>query len=151
MAQMEVLLREDVENLGTRGQIVKVKAGYGRNYLLPRNVAVEATAGNMKKIEQEKKALLKREAKEKATAESHATSLASLELTFTRKVGEHDVLYGSVTSMDIAEAIKEKGFEIDRKRILLKDPIKEIGEHEVPIRLHREVTSNIKVTVAKEE
>ena len=151
MAQMEVLLREDVENLGTRGQIVKVKAGYGRNYLLPRKVAVEATAGNMKKIEQEKKSLLKREAKEKATAETQATSLAALELTFTRKVGEHDVLYGSVTSMDIAEAIKEKGFEIDRKRILLKDPIKELGEHEVPIRLHREVTSNIKVTVAKEE
>jgi len=151
MAQMEVLLREDVENLGTRGQIVKVKAGYGRNFLLPRKVAVEATAGNMKKIEQEKKSLLKREAKEKASAETQASSLAALELTFTRKVGEHDVLYGSVTSMDIAEAIKEKGFEIDRKRILLKDPIKEIGEHEVPIRLHREVTSNIKVTVAKEE
>jgi large subunit ribosomal protein L9 len=151
MAQMEVLLREDVENLGTRGQIVKVKAGYGRNYLLPRNVAVEATPGNMKMIEQEKKALLKREAKEKASAENQATSLAALELTFTRKVGEHDVLYGSVTSMDIAEAIKEKGFEIDRKRILLKEPIKELGEHAVPIRLHREVTSNIKVTVAKEE
>jgi len=151
MAQMEVLLREDVENLGTRGQIVKVKAGYGRNFLLPRKVAVEATAGNMKRIEQEKKTLLKREAKEKASAETQATSLGALELTFTRKVGEHNVLYGSVTSMDIAEAIKEKGFEIDRKRILLKDPIKEIGEHEVPIRLHREVTSNIKVTVAKEE
>jgi len=151
MAQMEVLLREDVENLGTRGQIVKVKAGYGRNFLLPRKVAVEATAGNMKRIEQEKKTLLKREAKEKSSAETQASSLAALELTFTRKVGEHDVLYGSVTSMDIAEAIKAKGFEIDRKRILLKDPIKEIGEHEVPIRLHREVTSNIKVTVAKEE
>jgi large subunit ribosomal protein L9 len=150
MAQMEVLLREDVENLGTRGQIVKVKAGYGRNFLLPRKVAVEATAGNMKRIEQEKKTLLKREAKEKASAETHAASLGSLVLNFTRKVGEHEVLYGSVTSMDIQEALKEKGFEVDRKRIVLKEAIKELGEHEVPVRLHREVTSNIKVIVSKE-
>lgn len=151
MAQMEVLLREDVDNLGTRGQIVKVRAGYGRNYLLPRKVAVEATPGNMKMIEQEQKALLKREAKEKASAETKASSLGSLSLTFARKVGEHDVLYGSVTAMDIAEALKEKGFEVDRRRIVLKEAIKDLGEHEVPVRLHREVTSNIKVNVTKEE
>ncbi|HZS44357.1 MAG TPA: 50S ribosomal protein L9 [Blastocatellia bacterium] len=151
MAQMEVLLREDVDNLGTRGQIVKVRAGYGRNYLLPRKVAVEATPGNMKKIEQEQKTLLKREAKEKASAENQASSIGSLTLSFARKVGEHDVLYGSVTAMDIAEALKEKGFEVDRRRILLKEAIKDLGEHEVPVRLHREVTSNIKVNVTKEE
>ena len=123
MATTNVLLREDVDNLGVRGEIVKVKAGYARNYLLPRKLAVEATAGNVKQIEGERKALLKREAHDRATAEGQAEQLRSLSLTFERKVGEHGVLYGSVTSMDIAEALRAQGYEVDRRRIQLREPI----------------------------
>lgn len=150
MAHTNVLLREDVDDLGARGEIVRVKAGYARNYLLPRKLAVEATASNVKQIEQERAALLKREAREKATAEAQATQLKSLRLTFARKVGEHGILYGSVTSMDIAEALKDRGYEIDRRRITLRDAIKETGEFTVPVRLHRDVIVELPVEVSDE-
>jgi large subunit ribosomal protein L9 len=150
MATTNVLLREDVENLGARGEIVKVKAGYARNYLLPRKLAVEATAGNVKQIEGERRALLKREATERITAEAQATQLRSLTLDFERRVGEHGILYGSVTSMDVAEALRAKGYEIDRRRIQLREPIKETGEFTVPVRLHREVTVELPVRVRAE-
>jgi large subunit ribosomal protein L9 len=150
MPLMELLLKEDVDNLGARGDLVKVKPGYGRNYLLPRGLAIQATPGNKKQIELQRKALLKKEAVERDTATQQADLLKEVVLEFTRKVGEHGILYGSVTSMDIAEALAAKGYEIDRRRILLKDPIKEPGEFEAPVKLHREVTTNIKVVVKKE-
>src|ERR687883_973031 len=150
MAHTNVLLREDVDDLGARGEIVRVKAGYARNYLLPRKLAVEATASNVRQIEQERAALLKKEAREKATAEGQADQLRAVRLSFTRKVGEHGILYGSVTSMDIAEALKERGYEVDRRRITLREPIKETGEFTVPVRLHREVIVEIPVEVAAE-
>ena len=150
MAHTNVLLREDIDDLGARGEIVRVKAGYARNYLLPRKLAVEATASNVKQIEQERAALLKREAKERATAEGQAAQLRSLRLTFERRVGEHGLLYGSVTSMDIAEALKERGYEVDRRRINLREAIKETGEFTVPVRLHREVTIELPVAVVDE-
>jgi large subunit ribosomal protein L9 len=127
-----------------------VRAGYARNYLLPRNLAVEATAGNVKGIEQERAALLRKEAKERATAEAQSQQMGSLELEFKRKAGEQGALYGSVTSMDIAEALRERGYEIDRHRIHLREPLKRVGDYIVPIRLHREVTSDLKVKVAPE-
>jgi large subunit ribosomal protein L9 len=151
MAMMELLLREDVEHLGARGDLVKVRAGYGRNYLLPRGLAVQATPSNVKRIEQQRKALLKKAAAEKATAEQQSGLLQETTLTFARKVGEHGVLYGSVTALDIAEALAAQGFEIDRKRIQLRDHIKEVGEFEVPIKLHREVAAAVKVVVQSEE
>jgi large subunit ribosomal protein L9 len=151
MANMEVLLREDVDHLGGRGEVVKVKAGYGRNFLLPRGLAVQATPSNVKQIEQQRKALLKKETALKAIAEQQSQLITSVSLEFARKVGEHGVLFGSVTSMDIAEALAAKGYEIDRKRIVLKDPIKEVGEYEVPVKLHREVTTHLKVVVKSEE
>ncbi len=151
MAMMELLLREDIDNLGVRGELVKVRAGYGRNYLLPRGLAVQATPSNVKQIEQQRKALLKKAATEKAAAEGQADLLKGVTLEFTRKVGEHGVLYGSVTSLDMGEALAAQGYEIDRKRIQLKEPIKEIGEFDVPVKLHREVTANLKVVVKKEE
>jgi large subunit ribosomal protein L9 len=118
--------------------------------LLPRNLAVEATTGNVKGIEQERAALLKKEAKERATAESQSQQMGSLVLEFKRKAGEQGALYGSVTSMDIAEALKDKGYEIDRHRIHLREPLKRLGEYSVPIRLHREVTMNMQVKVVSE-
>lgn len=148
---MELLLKEDVDNLGVRGDLVKVKPGYGRNYLLPRGLAIQATPGNKKQIELQRKALLKKEAAERDTAIQQAELLKEVTLEFARKVGEHGILYGSVTSMDIAEAFAAKGYEIDRRRVLLKDPIKEPGEFEVPVKLHREVTANVKVVVRSEE
>ena len=150
MAHTKVLLREDVDDLGARGEIVRVRAGYARNYLLPRNLAVEATAGNLKGIEQERAALLKKEAKERATAESQSQQMGSIVLEFKRKAGEQGALYGSVTSMDIAEALHERGYEIDRHRIHLREPLKRLGEYTVPIRLHREVTMDMQVKVASE-
>ena len=150
MATTNVLLREDIDNLGARGEIVKVKAGYARNYLLPRKLAVEASAGNVKQIEAERGALLKKESKERATAEAQGAQMKSLSLNFERKVGEHGILYGSVTSMHVAEALKEKGYEIDRRRINLPEAIKETGDFTVAVRLHREVTIDIPVTVTGE-
>jgi large subunit ribosomal protein L9 len=150
MATITVLLREDIDNLGGRGEIVKVRAGYARNYLLPRNLAVLATKGNIKQIEQERAALLRKAAKEKATAQAQAEQMKDLTLIFERKVGEHGILFGSVTSMDIAEALQAKGYEIDRKKIMLKEPIKETGDYTVPIKLHREVTLELPITVVPE-
>ena len=150
MANTTVLLREDVDNLGARGEIVKVRAGYARNYLLPRKLAVEATPGNVKQIEAERAALLKKEARERGSAEGQAALMKDLALNFERKVGEHGILYGSVTTMDIAEALKEKGFEVDRRRINLREAIKGTGEFSVSVRLHREVTVEIPVTVTPE-
>jgi large subunit ribosomal protein L9 len=150
MAMMEILLREDVDNLGARGEVVKVRAGYGRNYLLPRGLAVHATPANVKQIEMQRRALLKKATEEKAVADQQAELLKELTLEFARKVGDHGILYGSVTSMDIAEAFAAKGYEIERKRISLKDPIKETGEYEVPVKLHREVTVDVKVVVKDE-
>lgn len=150
MAHTKVLLREDVDDLGARGEIVRVRAGYARNYLLPRNLAVEATAGNVKGIEQERAALLKKEAKERATAEAQSQQMSSLGLEFKRKAGEQGALYGSVTSMDVAEALRERGYEIDRHRIHLREPLKRLGDYSVPVRLHREVTIELQVKVVPE-
>ena len=140
MAHTKVLLREDVDDLGARGEIVRVRSGYARNYLLPRNLAVEATAGNVKGIESERAALLKKEAKERASADAQSEQMSTLELEFRRKAGEQGALYGSVTSMDVAEALRERGYEIERHRIHLREPLKRVGEYTVPVRLHREVT-----------
>ncbi len=150
MAHTKVLLREDVDDLGARGEIVRVRSGFARNYLLPRKLAVEATTSNVKQIEQERAALLKREAKERATADAQSEKLGTLVLEFKRKAGEQGALYGSVTSMDIAEALHERGYEIDRHRIHLREPLKRLGEFKVPVRLHREVTVELPVRVAAE-
>ncbi len=150
MAHTKLLLREDVDDLGSRGEIVRVRAGYARNYLLPRKLAVEATAGNVKQIERERGLLLKKEAGERATADAQAEVLGSLSLSFERKAGEMGALYGSVTSMDIAEALKERGYEIDRHRIHLREPLKRIGDFTVPVRLHREVSVDLQIKVAPE-
>lgn len=147
---MEVILRDHVEHLGTRGQIVKVADGYARNYLLPRNLALVATEGNKKRVERERRIAEAREAEERAASEAIATRLTALELTFTRRVGETEQLYGSVTSQDIADALKAKGFDVDKRKILLPDAIKALGEVTVPVKLHRDVTAQLKVTVAKE-
>lgn len=150
MANTTILLREDIETLGGRGEIVKVKAGYARNYLLPRGLATLATKGNLKQIELERAALLKKAAAEKETAELQAGQMKDIALTFERKSGEHGHLFGSVTSMDIAEALKEKGYEIDRRRIVLKEAIKDTGSYTVGVKLHREVTLQVPVTVKAE-
>ena len=150
MANTTILLREDIEHVGGRGEIVKVKAGYARNYLLPQKFATLATKGNVKQIEQERAALLKKAAIEKATAEAQLAQMASIALSFERKAGEHGTLFGSVTSMDIADALKAKGYEIDRRKIVLKDAIKETGEYTVNVKLHREVTLAVPVTVTAE-
>jgi large subunit ribosomal protein L9 len=150
MANTQVLLREDIDNLGARGEIVKVRAGYARNYLLPRKLAVQATASNVKQIEQERAALLRKEATERAGAEAQAGQMNALRLNFERKVGEHGMLYGSVTSMDIQEALRERGYEFDRRRIHLPEAIKETGEFSVRVRLHREVNVDIPVIVTPE-
>ena len=150
MAHTQVLLREDIDNLGARGEIVRVKAGYARNYLLPRKLAVEATANNMRQIEGERAALAKREAKDRSGAELQADQLGKLTLKFERKVGEAGVLYGSVTSMDIAHELKEQGYEVDRRKIVLREPIKRFGKYSVPLRLHREVTVDLPISVLGE-
>jgi large subunit ribosomal protein L9 len=147
---MEVILKEDVAKLGHRGDVVKVAEGYGRNYLLPRKLAIEATAGNKAVIEQMKQSAVRRSAIEKADSEALSKQLEAVTLTFARKAGEKDHLFGSVTSSDIAEALEQKGFNIDRRKIQLHEPLKSIGDFDVPIRLHRDVTSRIKVTVEKE-
>lgn len=147
---MEVILKEDVPKLGHRGDVVKVAEGYGRNFLLPRKLAIEATQGNKAVIEQMKQSAVRRSAVEKADSEALAKQLEGVTLNFERKTGEKDHLFGSVTSADIAEALEQKGFNIDRRKIQLHEPLKSIGEFEVPIRLHRDVTSRVKVVVAKE-
>jgi large subunit ribosomal protein L9 len=147
---MEVILRDHVENLGQRGEIVKVADGYARNFLLPRKLALPATDANKKWVERERKITEARDLEEKGAAEAIAARLNALELTIARKTGENDQLYGSVTNADIAELLATKGFEIDRRKILLPDPIKALGENTVPVKLHRDVTAQLRVTVAKD-
>jgi large subunit ribosomal protein L9 len=147
---MEVILRQHVDNLGERGQIVKVADGYARNYLLPRNLALPATEGNKRHVERERKIMETRESEEKGQAEAIASRLSAVEVTIARRVGETDQLYGSVTAADIADFLKVKGFEVDRRKLVLADPIKTIGEHTVPLKLHRNVTVPLKVKVVKE-
>jgi large subunit ribosomal protein L9 len=147
---MEVILRQHVDNLGKRGEIVKVADGYARNYLLPRKLALPATAGNRKHVERERKLMETREAEEKSSAEAIASRLGLIEISIARRVGETDQLYGSVTAGDIAEFLKGKGFEIDRRKLILPEAIKTIGEFDVPLKLHREVTVPLKVKVVKE-
>ena len=147
---MEVILKEDVINLGSRGDVVKVADGYGRNYLLPRKLAMQATDTNKAVIEQMKAAAARRSATEKAQAEDLVTKLEPVTLSFTRKAGEQGHLFGSVTSSDIAAELGAQGFEIDRRRIILHEPLKSVGEFKVSIKLHREVTAQIKVKVQAE-
>jgi large subunit ribosomal protein L9 len=147
---MEVILREHVDNLGRRGEIVKVAAGYARNYLLPRKLALPATEGNKKHVERERRIMEAKEAQEKGQAEALAARLAALEVSIARRVGETEQLYGSVTAADIADYLKGKGFEIDRRKLILPEPIKTIGDHKVPLKLHREVTVPLTVKVVKE-
>jgi large subunit ribosomal protein L9 len=147
---MEVILKEDVPKLGHRGEVVKVAEGYGRNFLLPRRLAIEATAQNRAVIEQMKVAARKRSDREKADAEGLSKQLEGATLSFTRKAGEQDHLFGSVTSSDIAEALASQGFTVDRRKIQLDEPIKNLGEFPVTIKLHRDVTAKVKVVVAKE-
>jgi large subunit ribosomal protein L9 len=148
---MEVILREDVSNLGHRGDVVKVADGYGRNYLLPKQLAMEATPANKAVVEQMKAAAVRRSAKEKSEAEQLVTQLNAVALVFERKVGEDDRLFGSVTSSDIAQELAAKGFNIDRRKVQLDESLKSTGEFHVPVKLHREVTAHISVTVKGEE
>lgn len=150
MATTKILLREDIDNLGGRGEIVKVKAGYARNFLLPNRLASLATKGNINSIEKERSSLLKKAASEKSTAEAQHEQMRDIALTFERRAGEAGTLFGSVTSMDIAEALKAKGYEIDRRKISLKDAIKETGDYTVNVKLHREVTLAVPISVTAE-
>jgi large subunit ribosomal protein L9 len=148
---MEVILKEDVNKLGQRGDVVKVADGYGRNFLLPKKLAMEATAANKVVIEQMKQSAVRRSAKEKSEAELLVTQLNQVELVFERKVGENEHLFGSVTASEIAHALEGKGFTIDRRKLQLEEPLRQLGEFHVPIKLHREVTAHVKVTVKAEE
>lgn len=148
---MEVILREDIDKLGHRGQVVKVAAGYARNFLLPRRLAVAATEANKKIVEQERQAHLRKEAKLASEAADLGKLLAAVEITLKAKAGENDQLFGSVTAKDIAEALEAKNFSIERRKIQLEEPIKQLGDHKVPVRLHREVTVDVTVHVVREE
>jgi large subunit ribosomal protein L9 len=147
---MEVILRQHVDNLGRRGEIVKVADGYARNYLLPRKLALPATAGNKQHVERERRLFEAREAEERGQAEAIAARLTAITVEIARRVGDTEQLYGSVTASDIAEFLKGKGFDIDRRKLILPEPIKAIGEHEVPLKLHRDVTVPLKVHVVRE-
>src|SRR5262245_17609925 len=147
---MEVILREHVDNLGRRGEIVKVADGYARNYLLPRKLALVATEGNKKQIERERVKFEATELEEKRVADAAAERLATVEIEISRKVGETEGLYGSVPTGDIAEVLHAKGFDIDKRKLVLQEPIKKLGEFMVPVKLHREVTTSIKVRVVAE-
>jgi large subunit ribosomal protein L9 len=148
---MEIILREDVDKLGSRGEVVKVAAGYARNFLLPRKLAVAATDSNRKIVEQEKQAHLRREAKQVGEAQELAKLMASVTVIITRKAGENDQLFGSVTAADIADALAAQKYTVERRRIVLDEPIRTLGEHKVTIRLHRDVPAEITVNVTKEE
>ncbi|HYP09032.1 MAG TPA: 50S ribosomal protein L9 [Bryobacteraceae bacterium] len=148
---MEVILREDIEKLGHRGEIVKVASGYARNFLLPKKLAVQASAANKKIVEQERDAYLRREAKAKGEAEDLGRMLAALTITITQRAGEEGHLFGSVTSKDIADALERQNFTIERRKIQLEDPIKNVGEYKVPVRLHRDVTAEVTVNVQAEQ
>src|SRR5271168_484683 len=148
---MQIILQEDVEKLGTRGQLIEVAEGYARNFLLPRKLALEATSGNMKRLERMRATFAKKEASEKEAAQTLAGLLANVSLELSRKSGENGQLFGSVTTADISEALETKGFTIDKRKIALADSIKLVGEYDVPIKLYREVSVNIKLVVRKEE
>ncbi len=147
---MKIILQENVEKLGTRGQVVEVKEGYARNYLLPRALAIPATDGNMKRLEKIRATLAKKEASEKGAAELLAQQLAAVSLTIARKAGENDQLFGSVTAADIADALAAQGYTVDKRRIQLAEPIKVISENEVAVKLHHDVTAAVKVSVTRE-
>jgi large subunit ribosomal protein L9 len=148
---MEVILREDIDKLGSRGQVVKVAPGYARNFLLPKRLAVAATESNKKIVEQERQAHLRKEAKEVGEAQDLAKLMLGTAITIKQKAGEADQLFGSVTSKDIADSLNAKGFNIDRRKIQLDDPIKQLGTYTVPVKLHKDVTVDVSVLVAKEE
>jgi large subunit ribosomal protein L9 len=144
---IEVILKEHVEHLGRRGEIVKVANGYARNYLFPRKLALAVTDENKKQVERERAKAEARDAEEQMTAQALATRIEAIELSIGRRVGENDMLYGSVTSADIAEALSARGLPVDRRRIQLADPLKALGDHVVPVKLHREVTAQIKLKI----
>src|SRR5271163_3620078 len=148
---MEVILREDVEKLGSRGEVVKVASGYARNFLLPKRLAVAATESNKKIVEQERQGHLRKEAKVAADATELGKMMGNVTVTISQKAGENDQLFGSVTSKDIAEALEKQGYAIERRKIALEEPIKTLGEFKVPLRLHKDVTAEITVQVTKEE
>jgi len=148
---MQIILQEDVEKLGNRGEVVEVAEGYARNFLLPRKLALEASAGNMKRLEKMRTAFAKKEATEKGDAQKLAELLAGVSLELARKSGENDQLFGSVTNADVSDALAAKGYTIDKRKIALAEPIKTIGEFEIPVKLHREVTATVKLSVKKEE
>ena len=148
---MQIILQEDVEKLGNRGQVVTVAEGYALNFLLPRKLALEATAGNMKRLEKMRAAFAKKEATEKDSAQTLAELLNTVTLTISRKAGENDQLFGSVTSADVADGLAAQGYTIEKRKIVLSDPIKTVGEYQVPIKLFREITASVKLTVKKEE
>jgi large subunit ribosomal protein L9 len=148
---MEIILREDIEKLGSRGQVVRVATGYARNYLLPKRLAVTATEANKKIVEQERQAHLRKETKLKSEAEDLGKILGGVTVTIAQKAGENDQLFGSVTAKDIAEALEKQNYTIDRRKIQLDEPIKQLGAHQVTLRLHREVPVEITVQVVKEE
>src|SRR5208282_450409 len=148
---MELILQEDVEKLGHRGQIVEVAEGYARNYLLPRKLALPVSKSNLKQVEQVKRALAKREATEREGAQKQAELLASLTVSLARKAGENDQMFGSVTAADISEALATQGFSVDKRKLQLEQPIKALGEYQVPAKLHREVIAQIRVVVTKQE
>jgi large subunit ribosomal protein L9 len=148
---MEVILREHVEHLGARGDVVKVTPGYARNYLLPRKLALAVTENNKRQIEREKKLAEARDMEEKSAAEAVAARIAALDIEIPRRTGENDALYGSVTSADIAQALKDKGFEVDKRKVQLPDPIKALGESTIAVRIHREVVAQVKVRVVSDK
>lgn len=148
---MQIILQEDVEKLGNRGQVVEVAEGYARNFLLPRKLALEASPGNMKRLEKMRAAFAKKAAVEIADAQKLAELLAGVPVEVARKSGENDQLFGSVTSADISDALAAKGYTIDRRKIQLAEPIKSIGNFDIPVKLHREVTATVKLAVTKQE
>jgi large subunit ribosomal protein L9 len=147
---MKVILTKDLDNLGRAGALVEVKTGYGRNYLLPRNLAVLATAKNIRQLDHQKSGILARAAKERQNMTAMAQKLSAIEVRFTRKVGEQNKLFGSVTSKDVHEQLAAQGYQIERRQVHLPEPLKEVGTHEVEVKLHPEVTAKVKVTVAAE-
>ena len=147
---MEVILREHVDNLGRRGDVVKVAAGYARNYLLPRRLALPVTEASRRQIEREREKAEARDAEERSTANALATRMGEADITITRRVGENNTMYGSVNSADIAQALAAKGFDVEKRKIQLPDAIKSLGEHTVPVKVHRDVTADVKVKVVAE-
>jgi large subunit ribosomal protein L9 len=148
---MEVILREHIDNLGARGDVVKVAAGYARNYLLPQKLALAVTDSNKRQIEREKKVAEVKDAQERSQAEAYGERMSQLDIEIKRRVGENNTMYGSVTSADIAQALEAKGFTVDKRKIQLADPIKALGETQVPVKVHREVTAQVRVKVVAEQ